>query len=116
MYFLQFYLISRGFNKETTFTCPYENGCGDLGEEIKARQQRDEYRLSIIFRAVQVFFGWVLLGMIINQIGLERILDRVDDWMEEIRAEHGPSQSLLDLRSKQKVTWKQVQESEHKSN
>ena len=83
MYFIQSYLISRGFNKETTFTCPYEKGCGDLGEEIRARQQRDEYRLSIIFRAVQVFFGWVLLGMIINQIGLERILDRVDDWMED---------------------------------
>ena len=78
IYFIQLVLVNYGFDKDTTYGC--EDGICDSSQKMKETSQYyDEYRLNILFRVIQFFFGWVLFGMLVNLIGVDAIMDWVDE-------------------------------------
>ena len=106
----QYAFIHVGFNSETEYSC---DQCSNP-EEFQQTRVNLEWRITCIFRAIQFFFAWVVVGLIIQQIGANVVIDWIEDRLDSYFSSI-PNQSLVDLLALQEVTWKEVQDSSNPS-
>ena len=67
----------------------------------------NERVIHIIFRFVQIFFGFAYMALLTSHIDIDRFVERVEDNIELVM-QALPNQDLLDFEAQNIITWKEI--------